>query len=272
MKPNADWNDVSRKIKECYQEIHCWMSANFLRLNDEKTELIIFKRPHDTINRVNLSLRCGDSVLSPVDWVRDLGVILDSSATMERHVNNIAKTCRFHLRKISKIRRYLNKDACQSLVQATVTARLDYANSLLYGLPKVQLNKLKKVQNGAARIILCSGRREHITPALIDLHWLPVERRIEYKIILLTFKALNGLAPLHLRQALEVPPPRQRRHQNENKLVVPRCRCKTFGGRSFRVGAPELWNSLPPHLRCHEMNIHSFKQQLKTFLFRSAYF
>ena len=216
------------------------MSANFLKLNGDRTEFIVFRRPRDVIDHISLQL--DDVTLSPVTSVRDLGVILDSSTTLELHVDNIAKTCRFHLRNISRIRKFLSKDACQSLVQATVTARLDYANSILYGLPKVQLNKLQKVQNAAARIITGCGFRDHITPVLINLHWLPVEKRIEYKMILLTFNALNGHAPEYFCQSLVSPPPRQRREHNNNQLVVPRYRCKKYGGRSFRVCAPELWN------------------------------
>ena len=156
-------------------------------------------------------------------------------------------------------------------MQALVVSRLDYANSLLYGVPKRLLDKLQKVQNAAARIVACVGVREHITPTLIELHWLPMEKRVHYKILVLTHKSLHGLAPSHLCQALEQPPQRNRRHQHEDKLIVPRNRCKTVGGRAFRVAAPSLWNELPASLRDNNLSLPVFKKKLKTFLFRLSY-
>jgi hypothetical protein len=270
LKANADWNDVSTRISLCYDEIHQWMSNNHLKLNDEKTEFIFFSnRLH--VDPSIFTLRCGEARLKPATTVRNLGVLMDSTSRMERYANQIARVSRYHLRRIAKIRRVLTMDACRSLVQSLVLSRLDYANSLLYGSPKRVIQVLQRVQNSAARVVAGVGIREHITPVLIDLHWLPVAQRIHYKILLLTFKALNGLAPAYLQERLQTQSDRPRRTQHQHLLRVPRARCRSFGERAFSHAAPTLWNTLPPNMR-DVTCVTAFKKQLKTHLFRTAYF
>ena len=109
------------------------------------------------------------------------------------------------------------------MVQSLDTSRLDYSNGLLYGIPKSAVSILQSVQNSAARIVTKTAPREHITPVLKELHWLPVDRRIEYKILLYAYKALNGLAPEYLCNMVELyAPDRVLRSASQNLLVVPR--------------------------------------------------
>ena len=109
----------------------------------------------------------------------------------------------FHLRNTSRVRRYIPEESCKLVVQSLVTSRLDYSNGLLYGIPKSAVSILQSVQNSAARIVTKTAPREHITPVLRELHWLPVDRRIEYKMLLHACKALNGLAPEYLCNMVE---------------------------------------------------------------------
>ena len=104
----------------------------------------------------------------------------------------------YHLRNIAKIRRYLSEESSQILVHAFISSKLDNCNSLLYGLPKHLLNRLRLIQNTAARIVTLSKRFDHITPILFKLHWLPLGYRIHFKILLLVYKCLNGLAPSYI--------------------------------------------------------------------------
>ncbi|KXJ24407.1 hypothetical protein AC249_AIPGENE22575 [Exaiptasia diaphana] len=121
---------------------------------------------------------------------------------------------------------------------------------LLYGIFGVHLDKLQRVLNSAARIVTLSKRRDHITPLLKDLHWLPVHQHINYKILLLTFKALHGLTPSYISELISVyKPKRTLRSSNELLLSVKPYFTKTYGSRSFSVAAPTLWNSLPSYLR-----------------------
>ena len=123
----------------------------------------------------------------------NLGVTFDECCNMEEHVKNICKTSYYHLRNISKIRKYLTEETTEILVHAFVSSKLDYCNSLLYGLPKHNMmSSLQSVQNTVARIVTLTKKFDHITPVLIQLHWLPVHFRILFKVLLLVYEALNG--------------------------------------------------------------------------------
>ena len=107
------------------------------------------------------------------------------------------------LRKLAGMRKDLTKEAAEVLVHSFISNRLDYCNSLYYGLPQYLIDKLQYVQNSAARLICGSYKYDHITPILFSLHWLPVYLRIQYKINLITFKALNNMAPRYIKDMLE---------------------------------------------------------------------
>ncbi len=159
----------------------------------------------------------------------------------------------------------------EKLVHAFMTSRLDYCNALLGGCPASSINKLQVVQNAAARVLTRSRKYDHITPILQSLHWLPIKFRISYKILLLAYKALNGLAPAYLTSLLSrYNPSRSLRSQNSGLLVVPRIAKSTKGGRAFSYLAPKLWNSLPDNIRGSD-TLSLFKSRLKTHLFSQAF-
>ena len=121
---------------------------------------------------------------------------------MEDHIKKIRKTWHFHLlTNISKIRTYLDRESTEAIIHALVTTNLDYCNAILYGLPKVLLNRLQLVQNRAARIVTFTKQHEYITPSLTDLHWLLVEYH-SHIILLLVYKAINGLSPSYISNLL----------------------------------------------------------------------
>ena len=115
-----------------------------------------------------------------------------------RHVNEVCRKAYFQIKNIARIRRYLDINATRTLVQSLVISTIDYCNALLVGLPESVIGKLQRVQNSAARLILRLGRQEHITRHLRDLHWLPIKRRIEFKVLVLVYRCLHGLAPQYL--------------------------------------------------------------------------
>jgi len=190
---------------------------------------------------------------------------------MDKHITGVRQACHYHPRNIAHIRRFLTPFAVKTLVHALVTSRIDYANGLLYGLPKKLIGQLQLVQNMAARIITRTSRRSHITPILKELHWLPVEQRIKYKVLTLTYKAINKSSPDYIRELITIrSPSRSLRSSTELRLSTPRFRTKSFGHRSFQYAAPCEWNNLPRELR--DCDIYStFQRHLKTFLFRSFY-
>ena len=187
------------------------------------------------------------------------------------HVTATCKSAFYHLRNIYKIRRFLTPETTESIIHAFVTSRIDYCNSLLYGLPKCVLKKLQYVQNSAARLIYLSKKFDHVTPLLISLHWLPIEQRINFKILLITYKALNGKAPKYISDLLSpYSPGRNLRSANQKLLCKASYNLKTYGARSFSCAAPLLWNSIPYDLR-NSSAIDTFKRKLKTWLFCIAF-
>jgi len=176
------------------------------------------------------------------------------------------------LTNIGKIRRFLDQKTSASLVNALVIPQLDHCNSLLIGLPQYELQKLQKVFNTGARIVTRTRPDAHITPLLKSLHWLPIEARLQFKILITVFKGLNNIdAPIYIKELLEpLNSTRTLRSSTKNLLKVPKSRTKTYGDRAFSVTGPVLWNKLPDELR-HELSLNSFKSKLKTFLFKHFY-
>ena len=140
-----------------------------------------------------------------------------------------------------------------------------------HGAPKYLIRHLKLIQHHAARIVSRSPKCDSITPVLITLHWLPIDYRIEYKVLLLAFKSLNGLAPKYISDLLkQYQPPRSLRSSTMNLLVENDTRSVKYGDRAYENCAPKLWNSMPFELRCCT-DLDSFKKGLKTYLFKKAF-
>ena len=266
-KDNAAQNEALRRTETCLADIEIWMHKNMLKLNSDKTEVILFTSVHNKKHLDGLSINFGGAQISSSSSVRNLGVVFDQSLSMEKHFNAICRSGYAQLRNIGHIRKYLTNAATQSLVNGLVTSRLDYCNALLYGLPNTQLDRLQLVQNTAARIITKTSRYSHITPVLKELHWLPIKYYVQYKILLHTFKALNNQAPIYVTNMLQVyQPARTLRSQSSLTLVIPRIKSVTYGERCFYRAAPSLWNSLPYHIR-EAKTLNSFKSKLKTYFF-----
>ena len=156
---------------------------------------------------------------------------------------------------------------------SSVFSHLDYTNALLEGLPKCSLDQLQCVQNIAAKIVLGKGRYDSSTRCLAELHWLPIQQRIEFKIITLVHKSLHGLAPQYLVNLLTRKVQTREGLCSNNKtsqLEIPATTRKTFSARAFSVLGPQLWNELPDNLQKID-NYVSFKQNLKTLLYRRAF-
>ena len=268
---DAGATEVLTRVETCLAAIRKWMGNNMLKVNDGKTEVILFASKHNAKIMDPVKVLVGDVLVQSVPVVRDLGVMLDTNMSMEKHINTVCKSAYFQLRKISHIRRSLTETATKTLIHALVTSRIDYCNALLHGLPKRLLQKLQRVQNAAARIVTKTSRRHHITPVLKELHWLPVEYRIRYKVLVHTYRALHDLSPVYIKNLLcRHETSRLLRSQSTLQLTVPRTRTATYGDRSFQASAPMLWNKLPCLLKC-ATTLDAFKKALKTNLFTEAY-
>ena len=167
----------------------------------------------------------------------------------------------------------VTRNICSLVVRALITSRLDYCNSLLYGVTATNMAKLQRVQNAAARLITGAPKFCHIRPVLLKLHWLPIRFRINYKILLLTFKALNGLAPTYISSLITVKQLSSYSLRSNNGLLLEHKRnvkiYPTLGEKAFEIAAPKLWNALPLGLRKLE-SVTTFKKHIKTFIFKTA--
>ena len=189
---------------------------------------------------------------------------------MTNHVNNLCRSASYAVHRIGKLRRYLDAPNTEKLVHAFISSQLDNCNSILYGLPDKELNKLQRIQNSAARLVSLTKKRNHISPVLCQLHWLPIRQRIIFKLLLLTYKTLNGQSPAYIADLIsEYKPKRTLRSASQYLLQESVSRTKTYD-RSFSRVAPRLWNNLPLALRAPQ-TISCFKSNLKTHLFKMAY-
>lgn len=266
-------NNVSQKqaIQETEHSVQIaqhWMLSNKLKCNPEKTEVLVVTPKSSPAEDVTIQIE-GTEVKGK-ECIRNLGVMEDRHLTMERQVSHLCRSASMHLRRIGAIRRYLSIAATKTLVHSLVTSRLDYCNSLMYGLPQCLTKRLQRMQNKAARLVTRTSPREHITPVLMELHWLPVNRRIEYKVLMYAFKALNGLAPGYIEDlVVRHAPSRRLRSTDANLLNVPRTKSR-YGDRTFTNSSAKLWNSIPSHMRTIS-NLDTFKRSLKTYLFKQEY-
>ena len=183
----------------------------------------------------------------------------------------MSKIIFFGLWKIGRIRKHLDRTLTERLIHSFITSRLDYCNSLLYGLDKKVLRPLVLIHNSAARMITLTKQREHITPVMEELHWLPIHQRSKFKILIITFKCLHGNAPSYLTELLHYDvPPRTLRPNAISLKPVRTTKTHYYGPTAFSVAAPTLWNDLPKSLRTIT-DFTVFKSRLKTHLFRQHY-
>ena len=171
------------------------MTENYLCLNDGKTKFPVLGGKAD-LEKVKINqVTVGNSKIEVKDTARNIGAHFDSNMDMKPHVNTVIRSCYHQTRSTAKIRKYQSMDSASKLVHALVTSRLDNLNSLLVELPDYVLDKLHLLQNNAARLVAREKKSSHVTPLLKQLHWLPIEYHIKYKIILIVYKCLHEMGP-----------------------------------------------------------------------------
>ena len=242
-------------------------------LNDGKTEFIVIGTRHQLAKTSISSLHVGDAQITTSSTVRNLGVWFDATFSMASHVTKTCGASFYHLQNIRHIRKYLSPEAAERLVHVFITNRVDYCNSLMYRLPAYQIGKVQRVQNAAARLVARKSKYCQMTLLLKRLHWLPVRSRIQFKLLLITFKAIHGIAPDYIKDLTVVRTPSKYGLRSNDSLLLghPSFKSyKTLGDRSFAMAAPSLWKDLPAHLRDCD-NITQFKTLLNTHLFAMVF-
>jgi len=243
----SNYNQLVLQLQDCVSQIKVWMSQNRLKLNDDKTEALRLLPPSVSTSSLPSSIALDRSSISFSNCIRDLGFFLDENLSMHQHIVKTCQSAYFELRRISSIRPYLTLEATKTLVTSCVLSRLDYCNSLLAGSSKQSLRLLQQVQNSAAKIIFKSKKIQHSKPLLIELHWLPVNQRIQYKISCLCYNVICGTAPSYLSELLQIyAPSRTLRSASDSRLFnIARFNRQKHGGRAFSINAAKYWNSLP---------------------------
>ena len=196
--------------------MYSWLLSNGLILSKDKTKLTIISsmfRPRPELNSASVS----DELIHASSHTSNLGVLFDERFSFNKYISSTCKVAYYHLRNIARTRRYLDDFCLKTVVQALVMSRLDYCNFVLYGLPSYQIARLQHVQNVTTRLISKTQRSDLITPVLFSLHSLPIEARISFKILLLTYKILNGLAPGYLFDLISSYKPNRRNLRSAEK-------------------------------------------------------
>ena len=179
-------SSTKMEVELCVRDIGDWMLRNKLKLNQDKTELLVISskyRPRPPLD----CIRVGEEVIKSGKQARNLGVGFDQCFDFKEHVKITWKSAFFRIRSIANIRRYLSQSSTGTIVHAYITSHLGYCNAVLYGLPKYLINRLQLLQNSAAHLVTLTRRQKHITPILRSLHWLPVHYRIVFKMLFLTY-------------------------------------------------------------------------------------
>ena len=264
-------------IRAAIYDIKDCLLLNMLKFNTSKTDLGVIGS-HQQLSKLNLPLHVAmqveQSEIITEESITNLGVIMDQHLKLDRHVNKVIKVCMFHLRNISKIRRFLTTEACKLLIHALVTSHLDYRNSILHGCNQSILERLQLLQNYAARLVYRIQKFCHITPYLRDLHWLPVQARIQFKLLSIVFKCIHGTGPQYLSKLLcrRTTCPGLR-SANSFKLYIPRTQSRverSTADRAFSISGPKLWNQLPASIQ-NSCSLDVFKSRLKTILFKNFF-
>ena len=181
-------SELLHSIQSCISDVKTWATANMLKLNDNKTELmLVTSKRTKHLHNLPISITIGNAKIPFKQSVRKFGFTSDCHLTMNAHASNIAWTCYFELRCLASICRFLTSTITATLVSAFVLSRIDYCNSLLFGSTHDVTSHLQRIKNYAARVILRLPKSSSITIHLKSLHWLPVNVRSTYKITCLCY-------------------------------------------------------------------------------------
>jgi hypothetical protein len=197
-------------------------------------------------------------------------VTLDTKLSFDEHVTNVCRLCYGHIRALRHIRASLPDDVARTVACSIIGSRLDYCNSLLAGTSKSNLIKLQRVQNTLARVTVRQGKFDRITPVLKELHWLPIDKRIEFKLATLSYNIRSTGQPFYLRELVSDYQPVRTLRSSSKHLLTANVAVTALASRGFRHSAVATWNSLPVSIR-GSSNIDVFKRSIKTHLFNTAY-
>ena len=258
-------------MENCIRHVKAWMNHHRLKMNESKTEYLVLSNKHIARQIQPRALDvCGHEVVASVS-AKNIGVTFDSHMALDIHVNKVCKSAYMHLHCIAKVKRYLDRHSLETFIHAFITSRLDSCNAIFMGLNQQLTRKLQRVQNAAARLLTNTRKRQHITPVLRELHWLPVVHRIEFKVLVLTYKCMKNIAPSYLCDLVQAyAGPRNLRSNELFYLHVPFTDSQFIKNNAFSYVGPSHFNALPLPVRSSP-SLDVFKSRLKTHLFKQCY-
>ena len=273
----TDKSEKIALIEACLKEIKRWMIHHFMKLNEDKTEFILFGKNKYLEECRDITINFNDVNVLQTDLKNDsgksLGIRLDSNLSMERHINDVKKKVYWTLSNMRTFEHYLSDDLKLKLVKSLILSQIDYCNALYAGINKTILKKLQTTIDRAIRFIY--GIHDYsidLIPFYKKSHILPVELRIKYKVCLLTHKAIIGTAPMYIQDLIRLLYHHETNKQSlrsfADKRLLLRSNIKEskITRKMFSFHAPIFWNELPTKIRhCNETDI--FKRDLKTFYF-----
>ena len=233
-------SELLHSIQTCISDVKTWATANMLKLNDNKTNLMLFTSNRTTLlHNLPTSITIGNAHIPFKQSVKKFGSTLDCHLAINAHVSNIAQTCNFELRRLASIRTFLTSTATATLVSAFVSSRIDYCNSLLYCFAHDVTSKLQRIQNYAARLILRLPKSSSITTHIKSLHWLIVKVRSTYKIACSCYHCHSSTAPSYVADMLQKNPSHTRNPRSSSYTMPllnrPEKSKSTLGDRSMSM-------------------------------------
>ncbi|GFR73075.1 reverse transcriptase-like protein [Elysia marginata] len=215
------------------------MNSNKLKLNDDKTEILLMKSGRQTINTPSVSIN--HNTIDMAEKAKNLEVIFDSDFSMQHQLSTLCKSLYFQLRKIGSIREYPTEKVAKTHVTSLILSKFDYCNSTLAGCLQNKLQKLQSIMNNSARLLCRKPKTTHVTQLLRFLHWLPVKQRLTTKLQ----SCVSNLFTVQASTIIPVRSPRDppitkclRSPKDTNMLKVLRVNVKTYGERSFSYIGP----------------------------------
>ena len=264
------------RAEKCINEIQNWMNACFLKLNPDKTMLKIFNPVNPNLRQdiTNLSLKVGPAKeIQPSLSIKILGVTIGETMDFSEFIATKIRSCNNHLRNLWNIRLCLPRKTRILLVNNLVLSNLDFCNSLLIGLPECRIKPLQKIMNRAVRFICNVNYRDHISPFLFDLHFLPVRYRIKFKVCLILYKIVKGVAPIYLTENFQLYKPTinlNLRPGSGRDILMLEINLNQRKKNTLYTHFIIEWNALPYNLRKID-NIDNFKAHLKAHFFKQAF-
>ena len=167
-----------------------WMSLNSLQINTSKTEFMMIGSRKQLSKCVTNNIKVYNDVVEKSEIIRLLGIWIDSNLNLKTKITKKCQTAMLNIFRIKHIRRYLTQDACKVLVHGLVMLHLDYCNSLYYGLPDCDLNRLQRVQSIACKLVLNRSKYDSCTECFTQLHWLPIRSWVQHKILTVTINKM----------------------------------------------------------------------------------